>query len=586
MEETALYLRLLRYVRPYLLTFCVSIVAMVIVAATEPTLPALLQPLLDQSFTKNPPKWLNWLPAILVVLFIIRGLAAFVSDYAIAWVGNKVVYDLRQEIFRQLIRLPTPFYDSHSGGALMSKVNYDVAQVTEAATNVVTVSIKDSLTILGLFAYLFYVNWQLTLICLAVGPPVSYVVRNISRRLRRANREIQRTMGDMAHVVEEAVAGHRVVKVFSGQQYEVRRFEHAAGAVRRFNMKQAAAAAAGVPGTQIFVAIAVAIVIALAIQLSRNGSLTVGGFVAFLVAMLQLLPPLKRLTSVNTILQRGLAAAESIFALLDEKPETDSGKEQIGRARGELSFERVGLRYGGQDRTALAGISLIVAPGESLALVGPSGGGKTSLVNLIPRFYQPSEGRVLLDGHDLNDITLESLRANIALVSQDVMLFNDTVAANIAYGSKDSASREEIEDAAAGAHALEFIRALPQGFDTPIGANGVLLSGGQRQRLAIARALLKNAPILIFDEATSALDSESERHVQAALETLMRGRTTIVIAHRLSTIEKAHRIVVLDGGKIAEMGNHAELLAKNGLYARLYRLSSHGSTEISLPQIY
>ena len=567
-----LYARLLRYVWPYRGALAAGIVAMVIGGLSDAALVKLTGPLIDELFVRRNRELVVLLPLAIVGVFLVSGLASFTSGYSSQWVSNKVILDLRREMFARVLRLPSAFFDEVATAQVVTKFTYDVSNIAAASTTVLTVIVRDTVTIVALLAILLWSNWQLTLIAFVVIPPIALVVRKFSRRLRQMSRENQKAIGGIAEVLDESIANQRVVRIFGGQDYELARFEEAGQRIRRFSMKHAAAAAGTVPVTQLIVACAIAAIIYFAAGQAFAGSKDVGSFIEFLAATGMLLQPLKRLTGVNEHIQKGLAAAESVFGLADEAPEDDRGTATLPRARGAIEFDDVSMSYRGASRPALANVSLAIAPGETIALVGPSGGGKSSLIHLLPRFYHPQSGRIMVDGHDLETLTLASLRRQISLVSQSVVLFNDTIAANIAYGRGDSASQAQIVAAAEAAHAMEFIGALPQGLQTRIGENGAKLSGGQRQRIAIARAILKDAPILLLDEATSALDTESERAVQAALEELMKGRTTIVIAHRLSTIERSDRIVVLSQGRIAEAGTHRELLDRGGLYAGLHRL--------------
>jgi len=499
----------------------------------------------------------------------VRGAAQYASGYFLSYVSNKILLQLRLEMFQRMIHTSAGFFQRETASTVINAIVFEVNQILSVLSSVVVTLVRDSLTVVFLLGYLFILNWRLTLIVAVILPLIGWLVSKINRRLRRLNREHQALTNELSYVVEETVGGYKVVKVHNGERYEIDRFTEMSHRLRGYSMRMQVSGGLAQPLTQFLASIALAVVLTIAVVQSANDQTTVGGFVAFVTSMLLVISPLKHLIDINQPMQRGMTAAELIFGLIDEPPEPSGGGRRLERARGEVEFRDVSFAYS-PDRSTLDHVSFKVAPGEMVALAGPSGSGKTTLVNLLPRFFDPASGDVLVDGVPLREYALSDLRAQMAMVSQDVVLFNDSIAANVAYGT--TPDRERVLRALTAANLADMVASMPDGIDTLIGGNGMRLSGGQRQRLAIARAIYKDAPILILDEATSALDSESERHVQSALEALMKGRTTLVIAHRLSTIERADRILVMERGRIAEQGSHAELLRQNGLYAHLHRM--------------
>ena len=567
LDNSVIIKRLWAILKPYRGRAFLSLLAMALTAATQPLLGEALKLLMDMGFKNKVPFSLWWIPGVLVSIFVLRGIGTFATAYYNNWVLSRVLNDLRAQAFARLLRLPVARFHEESTGKVINTVVGDVRQVVDMIQSVFISFVRDVLVVIGLLGSLLWLNWMLTLVAIVVVPLTAVIVRTTSRRLRQLNRENQRVTAEMTQVVEEAARGHQVIRVFSGENYENRRFYLRSEALRGFSQRMTVAFAATTPVTQIATSVALSVVVVLALR----ADMTVGEFTQFVTLMLMLLTPLKALAEVNGPMQRGIAAAETVFALIDAPVEHDPGTRTIARAQGHVRFEHVKFRYPNAQSLALDDVSLEVKPGQTVALVGMSGGGKSTFVNLVTRFYEPEAGRILLDGMPYQDIQLPSLRAQLALVSQNVVLFDDTLRANIAYGA-EHVDEARLAAAIHAAHLDDVVARLPEGVDTMIGENGMRLSGGQRQRVAIARAIYKDAPILILDEATSALDNESERAVQAALDTLMAGRTTFVIAHRLSTIEGADLIVVMEHGRIVEQGTHDELLSRGGMYANLYRL--------------
>jgi subfamily B ATP-binding cassette protein MsbA len=578
-----IYLRLLRHVLPYWRVFALGIVAMVVLAATQPALAALLKPAFDGSFVERDLDAVANMSLLVVFLFGVRGVSSYLSAMAMAVVSSRVIQDLRDAMFAKLMALPNTTLNLLTPGTLVSKVTYDAVQLGDACTRVVRTIIEDTVVVFGLLGVMIYSNWKMTLSLLLIAPLIIAAVRYFSKRLRAVSFEMQRLMGRLTHVLQESLEGQKVVRSFGAQAHEQQRFFNIANRVRQFEVKFKSAASISAPIAHFITSLGLASLMYLAAVEAAADEMTVGTFASFFAAMGMIFSPIKRLTGINAQLQRGIAAATSVFALIDENSELETGERTVLRAAGRLDFEAVSFRYGDAEAPAVEDLTMSVAPGERVALVGPSGSGKSTTANLIPRFFQPDSGRILLDGEDINDLTLASLRNQIALVSQEVMLFEGTVRDNIAYGPLQDKGEQALWAAIDAAHARDFIEELPLGLNTQVGQHGVRLSGGQRQRLAIARAFLKDAPILILDEATSALDNRSERQIKRALGDLSRGRTTIIIAHRLSSIENADRIIVLDAGRILDQGTHDELLVRNPLYASLYQFQFE-RTENEAPQ--
>ena len=570
-DAGAVYRRLLGYARPHLGMFSIGVVGMTIFAATDSLLAYLVQRFLGGAFVDPDPRILWAIPLGAIALFLLRGIGDYVANYFPGWVGRQVIKALRAELFAHYLRLPSRYFDGAVTGGMLSRLTYNIELVAEATTHAITVLIRDTLTILGLLGMLFWLNWRLAAFVLILAPPISWLIQYINRSFRRYSARIQASMGDVTRVTKEALDAQRVIKVFNAEQYEEALFAAANERNRHSNMRLIGARALANPVVQLIASLGLAGVLFFSIRQVFDGRMGVDQFLAFLTALLLMTAPLRRLVQVFGPLQQGIAAGASVFEVLDTPAEADTGTRTLERARGEVEFRNVRFQYAEGQDAALEAVSFKVAPGQTVALVGRSGSGKSTLVSLLPRFYEPQSGEVLIDGVDVRDYRLRDLREQISLVSQDVMLFDDTIRSNIAF-SVVSADSPRVEAAAEAAHVNDFARELPQGLDAPVGERGSLLSGGQRQRISIARALLKDAPILILDEATSALDSESERRIQDALGKLLRNRTTFVIAHRLSTIEQADLIIVMDEGRVVETGSHQEVLARDGRYAQLHRL--------------